>query len=396
MPEKASEKILLVDDEASVVAGLIRQFRKQFDLVPAGGGKEALELIESSGPFAVVVSDFRMPEMNGVEFLAKVCEVSPDSVRIMLTGQADYDTSVNAVNEGRIFRFLSKPCPPEIFTNTISAALEQHRLITAERELLQRTLRGSIKVLTDILALASPAAFGRAMRARERARAVARQLGMDDWWSIELAAMLSHLGCVAMPPETVEKMYQGKPLSPAEMQVVERHPKIGHDLIVNIPRLEKVAKDVAYQQKKFNGLGPPGDSLAGEQIPIGARILKIVFDFDVLESKGMQQIEAIATLRNRPGWYDPHVFGIFEQMLTAETEDEVWSVKLADLIVGMFIVDDIRSDTGVLVLARGQEVTAPLLERLNHFAQTGRLQEPIEVRVPKHLIIPQTAGGPGR
>jgi response regulator RpfG family c-di-GMP phosphodiesterase len=371
MPEKASEKILIVDDEASVVAGLIRQFRKQFDLVPAGSGKEALELIESSGPFAVVVSDFRMPEMNGVQFLAKVCEVSPDSVRIMLTGQADYDTSINAVNEGRIFRFLSKPCPPEVFTSTITAALEQHRLITAERELLQRTLRGSIKVLTDILALASPAAFGR-------------------------AAMLSHLGCVAMPPETVEKMYQGKPLSPAEMQIVERHPKIGHDLIVNIPRLEKVAKDVAYQQKKYNGLGPPGDSVAGEQIPIGARILKIVFDFDMLESKGMQQIEAMATLRNRPGWYDPHVFGLFEQLLTAETKDEVWSVKLADLLVGMSIVDDIRSDTGVLVLARGQEVTAPLLERLNHFAQTGRLQEPIEVRVPKQLIIPQTAGGPTR
>ena len=136
MPEKAAGKILVVDDEASVVAGLIRQFRKQFDIVPASGGREGLDLIKSSGPFAVVVSDFRMPEMDGVQFLAKVCEVSPDSVRIMLTGQADYSTSVNAVNEGRIFRFLSKPCPPEIFTNTINDAIEQHRLITAERELL--------------------------------------------------------------------------------------------------------------------------------------------------------------------------------------------------------------------------------------------------------------------
>ncbi len=394
MPERTAEKILFVDDEASVVAGIVRQFRKQFNIVPAGGGQEGLDLLKSEGPFAVVVSDFRMPVMDGIEFLAKVREASPDSVRVMLTGQADADTSINAVNEGYIFRFLSKPCPPETLTKTLVAAIEQYRLITAERDLLQRTLRGSVKVLTDILALASPAAFGRAMRAREHARQIATQLGVVDAWSVELAAMLSHIGCVTMPPETVEKMYQSKPLNPTETQMVERSPQIGHDLIVNIPRLEKVAEAVAYQQKQYNGIGAPNNGVSGEQIPLGARILKVIFDFDALESSGLQRAEALAQLRTRPGWYDPRVLMAFEELLSAEVEDEIWSVALKELKAGMITVNDVRSDSGLLVLARGQEITEPLLERLTHFAQGGRINEPIRVIVPKHLAVPREASAP--
>jgi len=388
---KTPERILLVDDEMSVVAGIMRQFRKEFNLVPAGGGQEGLSLIETEGPFAVVVSDYRMPGMDGIQFLAQVCERSPDSVRVMLTGQADFDTSINAVNEGRIFRFLTKPCPPDVLSNTLHAAIDQYRLITAERDLLQRTLRGSIKLLTDILALASPAAFGRAMRARERARRIASRLELPDPWTVELAAMLSHIGCVTMPPDTVDKMYQGKPLSPAETQMVERYPQVGHDLLVNIPRLETVAKIVVYQQKLYNGLGPPNDAVSGDEIPVGARILKVVLDFDVLESSRMQRIEALSTLRSRPGWYDARVLTAIEELLAAEVEEEVWSVSLEELKPGMATVDDVRSESGVLVLARGQDITEPLLERLRHFARSDRIQEPVRVIVPPSFATSQGA-----
>ncbi len=391
---KKPERILLVDDETSVVAGIMRQFRKEFNLVPAGGGEEGLGLIETEGPFAVVVSDFRMPNMDGIQFLAKVCERSPDSVRVMLTGQADFGTSISAVNEGRIFRFLTKPCPPDVLSKTLHAAIDQYRLITAERDLLQRTLRGSIKLLTDILALASPAAFGRAMRARERARRVASHLEVPDPWIVELAAMLSHIGCVTMPPETVDKMYQGKQLSPAETQMVERYPQVGHDLLANIPRLETVAKIVVYQQKRYNGLGPPNDGVGGDEIPLGARILKVVLDFDVLESGKMQRMEALATLRSRPGWYDSRALAALEELLAAEVEEEVWSVSINELKPGMATVDDVRSESGVLVLARGQDVTEPLLERLRHFSQSDRIQEPIRVIVPASFATSHGASAP--
>jgi response regulator RpfG family c-di-GMP phosphodiesterase len=388
---KRPERILLVDDERSLVDGIVRQFRKEFNMVPAGGAEEGLRLLESEGPFAVVVSDYRMPGMDGIQFLATVRERSPDSVRVMLTGQADFKASIDAVNEGRIFRFLTKPCPPDVLSKTFHAAIDQYRLITAERELLQRTLRGSIKVLTDILALASPAAFGRAMRLRERARRIAASLGAADPWIVELAAMLSHIGCVTMPTETVEKMYQGKQLNQAEAGMVERYPQVGHDLIANIPRLEAVAKIVAYQQKRYSGSGPPDDGVSGNKIPLGARILKLLLDFDVLETQKIDRMAAMTMLRNRAGWYDSRVFAALETLVGAPVDQVVLSVSLSELKPGTTTVDDVRSESGVLVLARGQEITEPLLERLRHFAQSDPICEPIRVTVPTLQRIPAAA-----
>lgn len=118
-------------------------------------------MIESRGPFAVVVSDMRMPRVDGAQFLARVEEASPDSVRIMLTGNADQEAAVRAINEGHIFRFLNKPCRPQLLVGTIAMGIRQYRLQTAERELLEKTFSGGIRLLSDVLAIASPDAFGR-------------------------------------------------------------------------------------------------------------------------------------------------------------------------------------------------------------------------------------------
>jgi len=394
MPDETPEKILIVDDDANVVAGIRRQFRKAFNITPATSGDEGLKRLKTEGPFAVVVSDFRMPGMDGIAFLAKVCEASPDSVRVILTGHADLDTAIHAVNQGHVFRFLTKPCDPDLFRRTLLAATAQYRLVTAERELLQRTLGGSIKVLTDILALASPAAFGRTVRTRERASRVAALLGVPDAWHVELAAMLSHIGCVAIRPETIEKVYQAKPLSPAETEVMERYPQIGHDLVANIPRLEKVAEIVAYQQKRYDGGGVPRDGVSGDEIPLGARILKAALDYDVLESSGLGRAEAFERLHERAGRYDPRVLAAFKELLSTEVEEEVWSVGLDDLRVGMVMVEDVRADTGLLVLARGQQMTEPLLQRLRHFAQDVGIKEPIRAYVPRNLEMPQETPAP--
>jgi len=388
------EKILFVDDEAAIVAGMVRQFRNQFDLTPAGGGQEALELLRSAGPFAVVVSDYKMPVMDGIQFLAKVRELSADTVRVMLTGHADLDTAMQAVNEGNIFRFLTKPCPPDVFSNTLVAAIEQYRLIIAERDLLQRTLGGSVRVLTDILALASPLAFGRATRVREHARRLAVHSGMQDVWHVELAAMLSHIGYVTMLPETVEKIYTGKPLSPAETQAFEKHPQVGHDLIARVPRLEKVARVVAYQEKKYNGLGMPRDDISGDEIPIGARILKLVIDFDVLESSGQERTAIIEQLRMRLNWYDPKLLAAFIELLALEAKDEIQALLITDLEAGMITVDAVRTESGVLLLAARQEISEVLLVRLKQFSQIARINEPVRVIVPGHMTAPEETVSP--
>src|SRR6478609_5248404 len=140
------EQILLVDDDRNILSGYRRNLRGEFLIDTAQGGQEALELLEKKGPYALVISDMRMPGMDGIAFLSKLKAMSPDTVRVMLTGNADTETAIEAINEGSIFRFLNKPCSKEILAKTITAGLVQYRLVTAEKQLLEQTLSGCLQV----------------------------------------------------------------------------------------------------------------------------------------------------------------------------------------------------------------------------------------------------------
>ena len=207
------KKILFVDDEPNVLAAFQRQLRKQFSVETAVGPKEGLAALQNWRDYAVVVADMRMPEMSGVEFLAKVKADAPDVVRMMLTGNADQTTAIEAINEGNIFRFLNKPCPPEKLTLALEAGMRQHQLIIAERELLENTLSGSIKVLAELLAMAEPKSFGHTEALRNNIRLLADFMKIGQPWELEVAAMLLHIGYVTIPPEVVLKARVGHPLS---------------------------------------------------------------------------------------------------------------------------------------------------------------------------------------
>jgi DNA-binding NtrC family response regulator len=120
-----SDRILLVDDDSNVLDGYRRGLSREFLIETATGGDQALPLIEKNGPYAVIVSDMRMPGMSGTQLLSAVKSAAPDTVRIMLTGQADMETAIDAINEGNIFRFLRKPCTREAMAKTLTAALVQ-------------------------------------------------------------------------------------------------------------------------------------------------------------------------------------------------------------------------------------------------------------------------------
>jgi response regulator RpfG family c-di-GMP phosphodiesterase len=366
-------KILFVDDEENILQSMRLNLRKRYSAATALGPMEGIQAIQEKGPFEVVVSDYKMPEMNGIEFLSKVKEKHPDTVRIMLTGQADLDASIKAVNDGAVFRFLTKPCPLETLTAALDAALEQHRLITAERDLLRGTLRGSVRVLTDVLSLVNPEAFGRSERIQRLMTRVAKKRGLLNIWKYELAGMLSQLGCVSVTEEVLRKVYTGQKLNQEEQQIYGMHPSVAASLISNIPRLEDVAEMILHQMDEFDSV---------PSLPEGARMLKIIIDYDELTQAGGVKNEVIAELKRRTGRYDPAVLESFEYVVFQEEGYLPRSLDLKELKIGMILAADVKTTAGKLLMVEGAEITEATLSRLRTFQSSFGVQQPVHVKVP--------------
>ncbi len=386
-----SRKVLCVDDDPNILNAYKRGLRKLFQIETAAGGAEGLKAIASQGPFAVVVSDMRMPGMDGIQFLTAVKERAPESVRIMLTGNSDQQTAINAVNEGNIFRFLTKPCSLEHLAKALTAGIEQYRLITAEKELLGKTLKGAIKILSEVLSLTNPTAFGHASRVRGVVRDLCKELELENSWQFEIAAMLSQIGCVTIPPDTLEKMQKGEDLAADESKMLESHPKVGRDLVANIPRLEVVSRIIGYQQKRFDGSGIPSDSVAGSDIPLGARILKIALDYDALKWSGLADSDVLIELSGRVGWYDPQILEKVGNIRGATGPVSIRNVRMRELTTMMTLAEDVTTIEGSLVVGKGQEVTPSLRERLKNFSRHREIKEPIRVIVQMDSRSPAMA-----
>jgi len=383
MPDPAKPAVLLVDDEPDLLAGISRSLRSErFAISTASSGAAALAMLRTKTPFAVIVSDLRMPEMDGVALLQHARECSPDTVRVLFTGQLDMERAIAAVNQGAIFRFILKPCSRISLAMTLNDAVEQYRLVTAERVLLEQTLHGSIKALTDILSLVAPAAFGRASRLRQTVRSLVEAYRFTAGWHIEVAAMLSQVGCVTLPPSTLEKIGQGEPLSEAEQEMMRRMPAVVEQVLAHIPRLEPVREILRFQDKHFDGGGPPADTPGADAIPWGARALKLALDLDALESEGLPVSLAFDTLRGREGWYDCEILRKLAEIRDSERRDQVRELPLAKLRPGMILGQDVRTNKSVLFIARGQEVTPSLLEKLRNFAPGSFRDEAIRVVIP--------------
>jgi response regulator RpfG family c-di-GMP phosphodiesterase len=388
MQPQSKPRILFVDDEPDLLAAIARNLRSEhFKVATASSAVEALETMAKAGPFAAIVSDLRMPGMDGIGLLRTTRELYPDTVRVLFTGQPDLDNAVAAVNEGAIFRFVTKPCSRVTLALTVKGAVEQHRLIVAERELLQQTLRGSIKALTDVLGLASPLAFGRATRLRQSVAALAAALKIAESWHIEVAAMLSQIGSITLPTATLEKAYQGEEMTGAELEMVQRVPSVTEQVLGNIPRLEPVMEILRCQQKRFDGAGPPDGMAGGEAIPWGARALKAVIDLDTLETGGLSPSLAVDTLRGREGWYDPAILAALSETRKSGHRSTVRDLPLTSLASGMVLAQDVRTTKGTLFVARGQEVTAGLIEKFRNSHPGMFSAEPIRVVIPD---IPET------
>ena len=380
-----NRRVLLVDDDVNLLESFKRQLRKKAELVTAEGAKAGIEAAARQGPFAVVVSDYNMPGMNGVDMLRVIRHGCPDTVRVLLTGHADLEIAIQAVNEGNIFRLLTKPCPPETIEKVLDDAFRHHDLITAERELLEKTLTGSVAVLCDLISLVKPDVFGRVSRILPFLRGVSKRLSDPRPWETQTAAQLSVVGFITLPDSLIGKVEKGKALTDDEEKQFLSHPAFGARLVAKIPRMESVAAIVAYQEKRFDGLGPPRDEVKGEQIPLGARILKAVVDLDILLANGMQKSEAIIKLERRKGVYDPTVVEALAGVINEQARYIMQKVHLHGLEPGMIMAEDLYGQRGtesVLLIAKGREMNETVIEFLLDNSRTIKINQPVAVIQP--------------
>lgn len=362
-------KVLCVDDEPNVLEGLTLQLGRRVQLFTATSGAAALDLLKKEEGIAVIITDMRMPLMDGAALLAKARVVAPDASRVLLTGHADVASAVAAVNDGHILRFLTKPCAPPILFAALDAALEHHRLITAERVLLEQTLAGSVKTLFDVLSLTSPLAFGRAGRVKKTASEIAAHLKIPGKWQLDVAAMLGELGVITLPAEVAEKAYFDQALTPTERAMVDRVPAATQQLLANIARLDGVRAIVAQKPRDDKEL-------------FLSRILRAATELDQLEMRGQSRATAVATLRGREGGFPPAVLDAMSALYGGGTSSfDAREVSRGQLHHGMLLAEDLRLHNDVLIAPRGYEVTPSFIARLGNFPE-GAVREPIRVIVP--------------
>ena len=374
-------RVLCLDDEPKVLEGLALHLARRFRLSTATNGAMALSIMEQEGPYAAVIADMRMPEMDGATFLAQVRHRFPDTVRLLLTGYADIESAIAAINDGQVFRFLTKPCPPVQLLAAVRDAADLYRIVTSERVLLEETLHGSVKALADVLALTQPLAFGRAMRIRQSATALAERAGLAERWQLEIAAMLSQIGCVTLAPDTVEKLYYGHELSSEERKRVRELPAVAERLLGNIPRLEAV-RAILSGSGEMGRVSNATATTDPDVVKRGAHILRIATEYDALESKGLTPSQAIDLMRSQGGRFDGALLQVFAELHGSATRaEEIREVPLDAVSVGMVLIEDFHLDSGTLVAARGYEITPGFVERAQNWRTLAK--KPLRVAIPK-------------
>jgi DNA-binding response OmpR family regulator len=353
-------RLMLVDDEPNIIVGITRRLHREYEIFSANSGAQALELLAVHGAMHIIVSDMRMPLMNGAALLQDAARLYPDMVRMLLTGQTDQASAVAAINDGQIFRFLVKPCAADVLRVQLKAALRQHELLSSERSLLEQTLRGAVQVLSEVLALALPEAFGKALRIRQRAQLLLESVGVSDSWRIEVAATLSQVGALTLSQDTATKLYRGQPLSPSERAAVDRLPAVAVEMLKRIPRLESVCELITL------GFGPASDV---PPATLEAQALRLAADFEVLHATGTSSGEIALALQAR-GYAVELLDALRRSVGIDGAVAHVADVTFDQLRDGMLLAEDVYSATGTLMLARGFVIKGSVIERLRGMRAT--------------------------
>jgi response regulator RpfG family c-di-GMP phosphodiesterase len=411
--------LLFVDDELSILSSLKRLFRPHgYRIFTAGGGAEGLALLEKE-TVDLVVSDMRMPEMDGAHFLEQVRNRWPHIVRILLTGYADVGSTIAAINRGEIYRYVAKPWDDNEIVLTIRDALERKRLeaensrlsdltvrqneelkvlnTSLEQKVIERTAElqqtvsfldqahndlkkgflATVHVFSGLIELRGGKLAGHSRRVADHARHLTQRLGIDEaaTQDVVLAALLHDIGKLGLPDHVLEKPFT---TLPAELRAeVMKHPAKGAMVLMGIPQLKNVAPLVRHHHECWDGSGYP-DHLVGLALPIGARILAVANDYDALQigtlvSRPLKPAEALTFLvENRARRYDPTVVDAFAALMAESLKDTIAElpVRPNQLKPGMILARDLMHPDGYLLLARDHAIDDKIIEQLLDMERT--------------------------
>ncbi|PKN96714.1 MAG: histidine kinase [Chloroflexi bacterium HGW-Chloroflexi-5] len=379
--------ILIVDDDVNLLLSFERNFRRSYTVLTAASGKEGLQKIADNKKIALVISDMDMPEMDGIEFLSCVKKINSTITRIMLTGKADLKVAIQAVNEGNIFRFLTKPTTPEMLERIINDGLEQYRLINSEKVLLNQTLNGSLDILNEVLGLTNPVAFGRSSRIKKIVAHIISKTDLENTWQFDLAATFCLIGYISIPQTIQEKIYKNIPLDKTEVELVNKTPQIAFDLIKRIPRFESIAEMILNQNKPYHQYKNEVET----PVSIGSQILKMAIDVDALITSGMSADEIkLKVINDAEHNYNPHLTVTLLDYFVDVDYYEHLALNVTELMVGMILDQDVFSSAGALLLVKGQEITDTVLPRIINFQRYVGVMQPIRILVlpPAKLVVP--------
>lgn len=423
-PPAAPWTVLCVDDEPSILSALKRVLRAEdCKVLQANGGAEALALLEQEA-VDVVVSDMRMPGMDGAALLAQVRARWPATARILLTGYADMNATVAAINEGQIYRYIHKPWDETELRLTVRQAAERRQL-ERERDRLQalttaqndelrslntgleqrvqertgelrqandqlrRNYLTSIKIFSSLMELRSGVLAGHGKRCANLARKVAVAMGLpeDEVQDIFVAGLLHDVGFMALPDSIISKPV-GK-LNAEELISYQRHPTLGAQSFMALDDHQAVAALIRTHHERFDGTGYP-EQLQGEQIPMGARILALVDTYDDLThghltGASLNEAEARTILqRGRGKQFDPEVVDVFLHITQVDKPKPVRiePVGADNLKPGMVLGKDLLSKEGVMLLSAGHVLTADMISRIRKYAMTEGLELTLDIRMP--------------
>ncbi len=382
---RSGYKILVVDDDPKVLQATTDLLSPFVSVLTAEGPMAALAMLEEDAAFAVIVSAYHMPGMNGVQFLKAAEEYAPSSARIMLTADQAPDTIKHALNDGHIFMFLSKPCPANEVLTAVRAGVGHHKRLIKDRILLEKTLAGSVKMLIDMLSLFHPEAFRKSAMVREQALKLAHVLRLERTWELEMSVMLSPLGEALLPKDILARYRAARSLTQDQRALLAEAPEQTRNLLKNIPRLSRIAEILYLSGKGYDGSGFPENDVKGKDLPLISRILRILTDLWYASPETGPDAAAFEALWMNKAHYDVALLQAAQDCLlegeAGELGGRILSCHLRALQPGDVLIDDILTEgTQELVLSRGHQLSATTITRLLHYERLSGLRQPVRVR----------------